>query len=230
MLRTLRFASLLLLLPFIAIIGCGDDNPADPPSTAVTWTRPNSGSTFTYSGYETDSNGVKIASSDFTYTDSVMASGFSARGVSNLVRMTFMDFFQIIVDYRANGDIAIAAEELDGIESPWTVFPVGSKGTITREAWSQTIVDSSVTVTWSTPYATISYLGAEQRTTPAGTFATHKVLMREYDTTSAGDPFVANDTTWYAPSIGSYVRKSRAADRAGSSNRLVIELSSHVLK
>lgn len=231
MIRTsLRF-SLLLLLPFLLVVGCGDDTPADPGQAAVIWTRPNAGSTFTYDGYEIDSNGVKIDGSGGSYTDSVLATGVSARGVSNLVRMTFMGIFQVLLDHRSNGDLAMTAEELGPIQTPWTVFPIGRKGTIVREAWSESTGDSSTGITtYYTPYTELTYLGAEQRVTPAGTFATHRVLMRTYDTTSAGDPYITNDTSWYAPSIGTYVRQSRPADMVDSETGRVIELQSYVMK
>ena len=219
----------LLILPLAALLGCADDKPVEPAVT-VQWTKPGLGSTFTYAGYLTDSNHVKISGSDETYTDSVMATGVAARGLTGLNRMTYSQFFQILLEYRANGDLAMALEDPDGVELPWTVFPVGSKGTITHDAWSLTLGDSISSSTWSTPYTLVTYMGAEQAVTPAGTFATHRILVRAYDTTSSGDPYIENDTAWFAPAIGTYVRRARRADMVRSDRGMRVELTSYTPK
>jgi hypothetical protein len=229
MIRSSLRLTLLLALAMLPIIGCGDDAPVDPART-VNWTRPNAGSVFTYAAYATDSTGAKIAGSDETYTDSVIAHGVTASGVTGLVRMTYFGISQALVDYRANGDLALALELEAGIASPWSVFPIGSRGTTTQEPWSRTFGDSSAGVTWSSPYTTIIYQGTEQLSIAAGSFATHKILVRQFDTTDAGDPYITNRTIWFAPSIGTYVRQSLPAEMVNSNKGSFTELRSYSLK
>lgn len=220
--------SLLLLCLFATVIGCADDSPAEPAAT-VQWKKPAAGSTFTYTGFSTDSTGREIGGSRDRFTDSVIATGVAAHGRTGLNRMSYLGFFQILVDYRANGDFAMAFEE-DDIDFPWTVLPVASRGTVNHEAWSYSEGDSTSQLTWSTPYMTVSYMGAEQLATDAGILVTHRILSRSFDTTSSGDPYIQNDTAWYAPALGTYVRQSRPADMVKSKTGITLELTGYTLK
>jgi hypothetical protein len=222
--------SLLMILPTLALTGCSRENPAAPQQPSVQWTKPGVGSMFIYNAYRTDSTGAKIPGTDVVAGETVSAVGISDRGVDGLVRFENAGGSRL-VDYRSNGDLAYVMEDPDGVPYPWTVVPVGSRGSTERAPWSLSLGDPSTGIsTWSVPGATTRYVGSETITVPAGSFAAHRLVMTTRDSTYEGIPYSDVDTFWYAPTVGTFVKQSQPANMIESKKGFVLEMTSFQLK
>jgi hypothetical protein len=208
MTQRLIAGALLLLVAIPGIPGCTSGEMLDDPQlNGVTWRKPKTGSTFTYDVSLTDSTGHAFAG--HTQIDTVVAHDTTLRGIDGQVMFKQLfkpDYSGWLVDYRANGDIAIATHDEIGRPIPYRVYPIGSRQPVIRAPWS--ISDGHGNVSISMAGGTTSYLGSEQIWVGSETLATHKVLEVTDDTTGDGVPYRMFDTLWFAPSIGTLARRS----------------------
>lgn len=152
---------LLFVLSSAFFAACGEDEPTnEPPASAIT--QPKAGSTYTYTEYETE-NGVKDDATEETVTSTILETGLTFEGKSNVVKDedSFEDGSRdtAYFAYESNDDISIwfdAGEESDGdpddpfgsAEPRWITFPFGAKQNNTYTVLSNDSVNATLTTSY----------------------------------------------------------------------------------
>jgi hypothetical protein len=197
-------APLLLLL----CIGCSDSDtttgPGNNPNLGV-GVAPKAGSWFRFTSIDLDSNGVPIVGSNGWEIDSIIQSGLTVFGKSNVVMIRSSTIgggagSEAYFCYESNGDVSMLIPE--ATDTTWKTVPFGSK--IPRI----THLDS---VIFGEPYSkddTLLYLGTETLTVRAVPLTASKVKMSVYEKASLfGSPFdtYTNTILSFSSSIGYFI-------------------------
>ena len=195
----------LALLSLLLLAACGDDSvTSSEPGATVS---PKAGSSYTYMKVRTDSNSVKVPGWDTTYAQSVISTGNSYRGKSNLV-MFRDDSTDLFVSYESNGDYAMLPKT-DDTTVQWVIYPAGSRTRFTLPS-VDTTVENPFGGTWQiSERGSIVHGGTATITVPAGTFATHRLVQSSVFSLGSGASKLSTtstDTIYYAPSIGWVVK------------------------
>ncbi len=196
--KTFTHSILALVACASLMIGCS--SPSSPSSSYAY----HAGSTFIFKEYEIDSLGnygpPKIA------VDSVEAVGLSIGGWTNVSRIIEKaigdtNTFMFYLAYRSNGDFAIGDSGFSSsAQIDWSILPTGSRKTI--------VVSDTMLSSTEREYESISYIGQESITTPAGTFNSIKIedKFTVTDTSSYPYSYINTDDIWYVPQLGMFVK------------------------
>jgi hypothetical protein len=195
----------LVLLPLLLLAACGDDSvTSNEPGATIA---PKAGSSYTFMKVRTDSNSVKVPGWDTTYSQSVVSTGNSFRGKSNLV-MFHEDSTDIFVSYESNGDYSMLPKT-DDTTVAWITYPAGSRTRFTLPS-VDTTVENPFGGTWQiSSSGSIVHGGTATITVPAGTFRTHRLVQTSVFSLGSGASKLtttSSDTIYYAPSIGWVVK------------------------
>ena len=166
------------IFPFVAAVvatvflsGC-NSSTTTPPTTQTSVT-PKAGSTFKYHLHETDTTSTGLTVTDTDVVDSVVASGISFQGKTNVI-----EYFEgpdtVYYEIESNGDVYRYTPTIGvgtfmlTISNPWLLVPYGSKVT------NDTLFRDTTTLTYSgfpisVPVSGVaSYLGTDQLSDSTG--------------------------------------------------------------
>lgn len=221
-------ALLALFVAITALGGCNSETAVTEPEAF--WRRPQQGSSFTYDLWRTDTNGIRIPITQASYPDRVLSHDTTIDGRPGQLLVDHISFDELVYDYRNDNDIAIAfvARGSNGapIRHPYVVYPVATR---TPKVHPQVTVGPNFNTT-VVRGSTTSYLGTDSVRTKAGTFLTHKILQVANDTTAGGVAFATADTIWFAPSLGTYVKKSNPPYKVAKRDGLEVLLTAYAIK
>ncbi|MDP4218813.1 MAG: hypothetical protein Q8916_06940 [Bacteroidota bacterium] len=157
------------LLIALGLFDSGCSSSSSPQQTGSNNVTPKTGSTYTYSKYQTDSNGTKIPGTDLVISASVIDDGKTVRGQNNVYTVVD-DGDTAYFTYTSSNDVNVFVENngLTGIEQAvgdevlhrWIVLPITTHT-------SATVLDTNTTISVSgfqVPthlVATVSYVGDE---------------------------------------------------------------------
>jgi hypothetical protein len=218
----MRFHLSSLLLVVLLGAGCSSDTPAGPVAEPF-WRQSKTGDAFLFASYRVDSVGAQITFPTEFDSTVVLQTGIRHGSDSNLVKIGSSRDPGTLYDFRSNGDIAIATLDYQGGLCWWEVRPIGSRQVVTIDTGECRIAANGLG--YRLP-GTIRYIGEENVTTPAGTFATHKILINVADDKS----YDIERVEWYAPSLAMRVRMTSRNRRDSTGQSYVSELSSYMLK
>jgi hypothetical protein len=122
----------LLSLTALAVIGlfaAGCKSDSTSPAPPIHSVSPGVGSSFLYYALTIDSIGRVIVNMDTLYGDTVLATGISQYGKTNVTQYTPNFLFQY-VNYETNGNLSYYVNPGAGQTSQWITVPMDSMGTL----------------------------------------------------------------------------------------------------
>jgi hypothetical protein len=192
---------IIVLSASLSIFGCSNNSTTSAPPTTLTV--PKAGSMFVVHAYNIDSSSRMIDSTQYYDTLSVIATGISYKGKTNVMQLrTPTSGRDIYQNFESNGDISRydPGSVSPGALSGWVTYPVGSKGKTMFNTYDTTILGHEYVQT-----LTLTYMSDGDRSLVGHNF--YVVGVRE-DLAGYGTPdgtVSGPETLWFAPEIGQYV-------------------------
>jgi hypothetical protein len=171
---------------------------------AIVVTTPNEGSTFTFSGYDLDTNGSRKVGSDRVWTETLAQRNITIGGTDSLLMFVNgkdTTYYRL----EANGDLMRVFVNASVMTS--RTYPFGSRGKITL--FDNDSVDAQGN--HHTSSMTLAYVGREIVTIGQKQVLALKVReeTKESGTLFGGYTINTIDDYWYAPSLGKLVKDER---------------------
>lgn len=213
---------LLVLVSFLA--SCSKDNPVTP--TGETYTKPNSGTTYTFADYNTDTTSGQPMNRDTTVM-TVVQTGMNFQGKTNVTKIISVNHKStdtLYINYESNNDLSIFELLRSGpyvLTPGWTTLPTGSKATTTIPLGDTSYTVSGITTTIKKSLD-LSYTGESSLVIKGQSTKTVMVKVTfNYTVTTAGVPNSAPLEINFslAPSLGFLAKMEAPVSNDGSGGK-----------
>jgi hypothetical protein len=196
--REFRQTLAVVLAIAFCFVGCTSDSTS-PTAIPVVPVSPGVGSSFLYYAVTIDSTGrITYIDMDTLYGDTVLATGISQFGKTNVTQFT-PNFLYQYVNYETNGDISYYVNPAAGQTGTWITVPLDSIGT-------RASVDPNPDIsTW------YSYTGQESLSLASTQFISESFNVYS-DTTALGIQGIAS-IEWYDTTTGVLLEQNTLATR-----------------
>lgn len=188
----------------VLLVTAGCSNSASSNSTSseptVSFTPAKTGSTFLLLSYQFDSTGAEIPSSQEDASLTVLGSGMSYMGKTNVSEFVNQDGDITYFSFESNGDISIYQDShgQPGRKSGWDRLPIISKGQT-----SFTEFDTTYDGQHDVVKHTIAYAGEETISILGKSFHAYKVTYDHIQSDGEHDPL---ETNWIVPELSVLVK------------------------
>lgn len=212
---------LLSLLACSFLVACSTDDATSPESPSVKL--PQAGSTFSYSGYQLDLQGAKVDGTDYSFVETVLATGLTHSGKSAVWSVESTSPNQEDTTYYcldSGKDLLVEIDDIAGEEGAkrWIRLPVTSGTTFT---------DSAVTTQEVSGFplqleTVISAVKSGEESLSVGTESVTTMRIRVTVRIKASllgqvvQEALLTQQMWFAPSIGAVIRRSAPTQQVGN--------------